>query len=64
MVYDGNPLRFKLRTPAQKIWDITAEHGFHHHWITGVGSWSGALREFATLAGIKGVFPDIEYTEA
>jgi L-fucose isomerase-like protein len=60
MVYDGNPLRFRLRTPAQRIWDITAEHGFHHHWITGLGSWNGALKEFTALAGIKGVFPDIE----
>ena len=60
MVYDGNPLRFKLKTPAQEIWDITAKNGFHHHWITGLGNWNETLREFAALAGIKGVFPDID----
>ena len=55
MVYDGNPLRFKLKTPARIIWDVTAEHGFHHHWITGIGSWSGALKEFAALALKRGL---------
>ena len=57
MRYDGNLLRFRTQTPVRQIWDITAKHGFHHHWIAGLGSWSGALSDFVELTGITGVFP-------
>lgn len=60
MRYDGNLLRFRTAVPAQRIWDETARHGFHHHWIAGQGRWSGVLLDFAELTGIKGVFPDRE----
>lgn len=60
MLYDGNLLRFKTRTPVRKIWDIAARHGFDHHWIAGLGSWNGVLERFIQLTKIKGVFPDIE----
>lgn len=60
MLYDGNLLRFRTAVPVQKIWDETARHGFHHHWIAAQGSWSGTLSGFAELTGIKGVFPDRE----
>ena len=60
MVFEGNPLRFELKTPFKKIWERVDEHGFGHHWMTAYGHLTPVLVEFCKLVGIKGVFPDLE----
>lgn len=60
MVFEGNPLRFELNSPLKKIWGAAGEHGFGHHWMTAYGHVSQALVEFCKLAGVKGVFPDLD----
>ena len=63
MVFEGNPLKFVLKSPFRKIWDEIAEHGFGHHWMTAYGHFNQELFEFCKLAGIKGVFPDLTAKE-
>lgn len=60
MVFEGNPLRFELKSPLKKVWAAAGEHGFGHHWMTAYGHNASSLIEFCKLAGIKGVFPDLD----
>lgn len=60
MVFEGNPLRFELKSQIKKIWGAAGEHGFGHHWMTAYGHVTPTLVEFCKLAGIKGVFPDLD----
>jgi L-fucose isomerase-like protein len=62
MVFEGNPLKFILKSPFRKIWDEISEHGFGHHWMTAYGHFNRELYEFCKLIGIKGFFPDINKT--
>jgi len=59
MVFEGNPLRFELRSPLKKVWEAAGRHGLGHHWMTAYGHVTAALVEFCQLAGIKGIFPDL-----
>jgi L-fucose isomerase-like protein len=60
MVFEGNPLRFELKSPLKKVWNAAAEHGLGHHWMTAYGHVTPALVEFCRLAGIRGIFPDLD----
>jgi L-fucose isomerase-like protein len=60
MVFEGNPLRFELKSPLKKVWKAVEKHGFGHHWMTAYGHVTPVLVEFCKLIGIKGVFPDLE----
>jgi L-arabinose isomerase len=60
MVFEGNPLRMELKSPIRKVWQVVAEHGFGHHWMTAYGHVASVLIEFCQLTGIKGVFPDLD----
>jgi L-fucose isomerase-like protein len=60
MVFEGNPLRFELKSPIKKVWDAAGEHGFGHHWMTAYGHVADVLVEYCQLAGVKGVFPDLD----
>jgi L-fucose isomerase-like protein len=60
MVFEGNPLRFELKSPLKKVWDAAGEHGLGHHWMTAYGHVTAALVEFCRLAGIRGIFPDLD----
>jgi len=62
LVFEGNPLKFICATPFRKIWDLIAEHGFGHHWMTAYGHFNSELMEFCKLTGIKGIFPDLSKT--
>lgn len=59
MVFEGNPLKFVMKTPFRTIWDQVAAHGFGHHWMTVYNHVVPTLAEYCKLAGIKGVFPDL-----
>jgi L-fucose isomerase-like protein len=60
MVFEGNPLRFELKSPIKKVWESVEEHGFGHHWMSAYGHVTPVLVEFCKLIGIMGVFPDLE----
>jgi L-fucose isomerase-like protein len=60
MVFEGNPLRFELKSPLEKVWEAVNEHGFGHHWMSAYGHHTAVLVEFCQLTGITGVFPDLE----
>ena len=60
MVFEGNPLKFVMRTPFRDVWRDVAEHGFGHHWMTVYAHVVPVLNEFCRLIGIKGVFPDLQ----
>ena len=60
MVFEGNPLRFKMKTSFSKIWQSVSEHGFGHHWMSAYAHVVPQLAEFCRLTGIKGVFPDLD----
>jgi L-arabinose isomerase len=60
LVFEGNPLRMELKSPIKKIWSLVGEYGFGHHWMTAYGHVAAELVEFCMLAGIKGVFPDLD----
>ena len=60
MVFEGNPLRFELKSPLKKIWSLVGEYGFGHHWMTAYGHVAATLVEFLQTGGIKGVFPDLD----
>jgi hypothetical protein len=60
MVFEGNPLRFQLKTPFRQVWRAVAEHGFGHHWMAVYAHIVPVLAEFCRLTGIQGVFPDLE----
>ena len=58
MVFEGNPLKFKLKTGIDTIFRLTAEHGFGHHWMTGYGYFSEVLQSFCELMDLPCLFPD------
>ncbi len=60
MVFEGNPLRFELKSPITKVWDAVDEFGFGHHWMTVYAHASEVLVEFCKLTGVEGVFPDLD----
>jgi len=59
MVFEGNPLKFKLKTPFRQIWKDIALYGFGHHWMTCYAHVVPVLDEFCRLTGLQGVFPDL-----
>ncbi len=60
MVFEGNPLRFELKSPLARVWDAVDEFGFGHHWMTVYAHASEVLVEFCKLTGVEGVFPDMD----
>ena len=60
MVFEGNPLRMELKSPLPKIWKAVGEHGLGHHWMAAYGHLTAALVEYCQLAGITGIFPDLD----
>jgi hypothetical protein len=62
MVFEGNPLRFELKSPLKKVWETANEHGLGHHWMTAYGHVASVLVEYCQLAGLRGIFPDIDLT--
>lgn len=60
MVFEGNPLRLELKSPIPKIWQAASEYGLGHHWMAAYGHVTPALVEFCKLAGVMGVFPDLD----
>jgi L-fucose isomerase-like protein len=59
MVFEGNPLKFKLRTPFRQIWKDVARLGFGHHWMTCYAHVAPVLDEFCRISGLQGAFPDL-----
>jgi L-fucose isomerase-like protein len=59
MVFEGNPLKFVMKSPFRKIWSAVEEFGFGHHWMTVYSHVAPVLKEYCALAGICGVFPDL-----
>jgi L-fucose isomerase-like protein len=59
MVFEGNPLRFELRTPFRRVWQQVAAGGFGHHWMTAYAQAAPVLQEFCKIKGITGIFPDL-----
>lgn len=59
MVFEGNPLKFVMKTPFRTIWTAVADHGFGHHWMTIYAHVVPVLQGFCKLVGIQGVFPDL-----
>lgn len=57
MVFEGNPIKFKINTPIEKIWEGLDQHSFGHHWMTVYEHVTPVLREFCKLAGLIGFFP-------
>jgi len=60
MVFEGNPLKFVMKTPFRKIWKAVSTGGFGHHWMTAYTHAVPILQEFCNITGIQGVFPDLE----
>lgn len=60
MVFEGNPLKFIMKTPFRRIWKVVAEYGFGHHWMTAYGHFNHPLKEYCKLAGITGIFPGLD----
>lgn len=60
MVFEGNPLKFIIKTPLATVWRLVNDHGLGHHWMTGYAHISDELAEFCQLSGMEGVFPDLE----
>lgn len=60
MVFEGNPLRIRLKSPFRRIWQTISLDGFGHHWMTSYQNCTPVLSEYCRLAGIRGVFPDLE----
>jgi L-fucose isomerase-like protein len=60
LVFEGTPLKFKMRSPFEKVWKAITGGGFGHHWMTGYGHFVPELAEFCRLTGVRGAFPDIE----
>ena len=58
MVFEGNPLKFVLKTPVHQVWQVLAQHHFGHHWMSGYVHAARELAELCRLRGIRGVFPD------
>ncbi len=59
MVFEGNPLKFVMHSPFRRIWQIIADEGFGHHWMTAYGHFNHELAEFCRLSAVRGFFPDL-----
>jgi len=59
LVFEGNPLKIKMKTSIQSIMKLVKENGLGHHWMTGYGHYSEILQVFCRLVRIRGVFPDL-----
>ncbi len=59
MVFEGNPIKFVLKSPIRHVWSYVDEYGFGHHWMTVYAHVTPVLKELVRLIGIRGVFPDI-----
>ncbi len=64
MVFEGNPLKIRLRSPIRRIWDAVNRHGFGHHWMSAYGHVAPVLAEFCRMTGVRGVFPDEPHPQA
>jgi L-fucose isomerase-like protein len=60
MVFEGNPIKFVLKSPIRQVWSYVDEYGFGHHWMTVYAHVTPVLKELARLVGMRGVFPDIK----
>ncbi|MEJ5203270.1 MAG: hypothetical protein WHV66_13645 [Anaerolineales bacterium] len=60
MVFEGNPLKFVLKSPFRRVWSYVEQYGFGHHWMTVYAHAVPVLTEFTRLVGMRGVFPDAE----
>ncbi len=60
MVFEGNPLKFVLKSPVRQVFADVAAHGFGHHWMTTYSHITPVLSEFCRLTGLSGVFPDVK----
>ncbi|MCE1252191.1 MAG: hypothetical protein LWX83_01445 [Anaerolineae bacterium] len=60
MVFEGNPLKFVLKSPVRQVFADVAENGFGHHWMTTYAHITPVLSEFCKLTGLSGVFPDLK----
>lgn len=60
MVFEGTPLKFVTRAPLEKVWSAVCAGGFGHHWMTAYTHAAAELSEFCRLAGVRGVFPDLD----
>lgn len=60
MVFEGNPLKFVLKSPFHQVWSYVEQYGFGHHWMTAYVQAVPVLIEFTRLVGMRGVFPDVE----
>jgi L-fucose isomerase-like protein len=60
LVFEGNPIKFILHSPIQKIWPKLDRYGFGHHWMTVYAHVSPVLAELSRLLGMRGVFPDMD----
>ena len=58
MVFEGNPMKIRLKAPFRRIWDKISEYGFCHHWMAVYEHVVPELSEFCRITGIKGIFPD------
>jgi L-fucose isomerase-like protein len=60
MVFEGNPLKFVLKSPFRRVWSTVEKYGFGHHWMTVYAHVTPVLKELTRLIGMRGVFPDSE----
>ena len=60
MVFEGNPLRFELKSSLKKVWEAAGKYGLGHHWMAAYGHVATALVDYCALAGIQGIFPDLD----
>jgi len=60
LVFEGNPLKFVLKSPFRHVWSQVEQYGFGHHWMTVYAHVAPVLQEFARLVGLRGVFPDTD----
>ena len=53
MVFPGNPVRVRFKTPIPRILDTIADEGIGHHWMIGYGDVSRQLEYMCDLTGIR-----------
>ncbi len=58
MVFEGNPLKFVLETPLNRVWQIVSDFGLGHHWMTIYAHVAPELKAFSKLMNLTGVFPE------